>query len=116
MTSLPKKVQKTSGHLANKIQQLKNKQHVLEIKMVQQLHRALKTHQGFYLPFPTLMGGLMEVMEQAKVNSNQAEAWNVSGGKFLRQRIKQQSQIPPSKNCPAVSTLSTAMENPHDQA
>jgi hypothetical protein len=116
MTSLSKKTQKSSQAIDEKIQQLKNKQYTLETKMVQQLHRALKTHQGFSLPFPTLMGGLIDVMEQVKANSNQAEAWNVSGGKFLRQRIKQQSQIPPSKNCPAVSTLSTAMENPYDQA
>ncbi len=116
MTSLPKKVQKTSSHLANKIQQLKEKQHILETKMVQQLHRALKTQQGFSLPFPTLIGGLLEVMEQAKANSHQVEVWNVSGGKFLRQRIKQQSTITSSKNSSAVSKLPTPMEDAHDQA
>ena len=116
MTSLSKKVKNSSQRIDNKIHHLKDKQHALETKMVQQLHRALKIHQGFSIPFPTLMGGLIDVMEQANTNSNQVEAWNVSGAKFLRQRIKQQSQIPPSKNCPAVSTLSTAMENPYDQA
>ncbi len=116
MTSLSKKAQKSSQPINTKIQQLKNKQHVLETKMVQQLHRALKTHQGFSIPFPTLMGGLIDVMEQANTNSYQAEVWNVSGGKFLRQRTKQQSKNTDSKNISAVSTLSTAMENPHDQA
>ena len=116
MTSLSKKTQKSSHALDTKIQQLKDKQHVLETKMVQQLHRTLKSHQGFSLPFPTLMGGMIDVMEQAKANSHQVEAWNVSGEKFLRQRIKQQSKNIPSKNSHAVSTSSTAMENPHDQA
>jgi len=116
MTSLPKKVQKTSSHLANKIQQLKEKQHILETKMVQQLHRALKSHQGFSFPFPTLMEGFIDVMEQAKADSNQVEAWNASGEKFLRQRIKQQSTITPSKNSPAISTSPTAMEKYHDKA
>jgi len=114
MTSLPKKVQKSSQPIDAKIQKLKAKQHALETKMVQQLHRALKSHQGFSLPFPTLMGGLMEVMEQAKTNSHQAEVWNVSGGKFLHQRNKQLSTIPSSKNSPAVSELPTAMEKSHD--
>lgn len=114
MTSVPENIQKPSSHLDNKIQQLKAKQHAIETKMVQQLHRALKSHQGFSLPFPTLMGGLMEVMEQAKANSNQAEAWNMSGEKFLRQRIKQQSTITPSKNSPAISASPTAMEKYHD--
>ena len=82
--------------------------------MVQQLHRAIKTHQGFSLPFPTLMGGLIDVMEQARSNSHLVEAWNVSGGKFLHQRIKQQSSITPAKNSPAISTASTAMEKSHD--
>ena len=116
MTSLSKETQKSSHALDTKIQQIKDKQLVLETKMVQQLHRALKTHQGFSLPFPTLMGGLIEVMGQIKADSNQVEAWNVSGGKFLRQRIKQQSKNTPPENSPAVSTSSTAMENAHDQA
>jgi hypothetical protein len=114
MTSSSKKSQKTSSHLDNKIQQLKEKQQTLETKMVQQLYRALKSHQGFLLPCPTLMGGLMEVMEQAKANSNQAEAWNMTGEKFLRKRTKQQPKITSSKNIPAVSTSPTAMENPND--
>ncbi|MBP9776495.1 MAG: hypothetical protein ACH349_02025 [Candidatus Rhabdochlamydia sp.] len=116
MTSLPKKVQKTSSHFANKIQQLKEKQRALETKMVQLLHRALKIHQGFSLPFSVLMGGFIDVMEQAKTNSNQAEAWNVAGGKFLRQRNKQHSKIPSAKNSSAVSKSPAAMENTHDQA
>ena len=114
MTSLSKKTQKSSQPINTKVQQLKDKQHVLETKMVQQLHRALKSHQGFSLPFPTLVGGLIDVMEQAKANSHQAEVWNVSGGKFLRQRTKQQSKNTDSKNISAVSTSPAAMENPHD--
>lgn len=106
----------TSQYLDAKIQQLKDKQHILETKMVQQLHRVLKSHQGFSLPFPTLMGGLIEVMEQAKVNSHQAEAWNTSGRKFLRKRSKQQSNLLSSKNSPIVSAASTTMEKSHDQA
>jgi len=116
MTSLSKKDQNTSQSIDDKIQKLKDKQHALETKMVQQLHRALKSHQSFSLPFPTLMGGFIDVIEQAKANSNQAEAWNVSGEKFLRQRIKQQSTITPSKNSPAISTSPTAMEKYHDKA
>ncbi len=114
MTSLSKKDQNTSQSIDDKIQKLKDKQHALETKMVQQLHRALKSHQSFSLPFPTLMGGFIDVIEQAKANSNQAEAWNVSGEKFLRQRIKQQSTITPSKNSPAISASPTAMEKYHD--
>jgi len=116
MTSLPKKVQKSSKPIDAKIQKLKDKQHGLETKMVQQLHRALKAHQGFSLPFPTLMGGLIDIMEQAKTNSHQAEAWNVSGGKFLRQRNTQPSSISLPKNNSAVSELPTTMEKSHDQA
>jgi len=115
MTSLSKETQKSSQAIDTKIQQLKDKQNVLESKMVQQLHRALKTHQGFLLPFSTLMGGLIEVMGQIKANSNHVEAWNVSGGKFLRQRIRQQLTITSSENSHAVSTSSTAMEKAHDQ-
>lgn len=116
MTSVPENIQKSSSHLDNKIQQLKEKQHILETKMVQQLHRALKSHQGFSFPFSTLIGGFIDVMEQAKTNSNQAEAWNVSGEKFLRQRTQQPSSIPSSKNGPAISEQPRTMENPHDQA
>jgi len=115
MASSSKKDTKTPQSLSNKIQKLKDKQHVLETKMVQQLHRTLKTHQGFSLPFPTLMGGLIEIIDQAKTNSNQAEAWNVSGEKFLRQRNKQPSKIPSSKDSSTVSKLPTAMENSHDK-
>jgi hypothetical protein len=114
MTSLSKKVKNSSQHIDNKIQKLKDKQHALEDKMVQHLHRALKSHQGFLLPFPTLMGGLIEVMEQTKANSHQAEVWNVSGEKFLRQRTKQHPKITASKNISAVSTVPAAMENPDD--
>jgi len=114
MTSLPEKVQKISSHLDNKIQQLKDKQHVLETKMVQQLHHALKNNQGFLLPFPVLMGGFIDVMEKAKTNSNQAEAWNVAGEKFLRKRTKQQPKITSAKNSPAISASPTAMEKYHD--
>ena len=114
MASSSKKDIKTSQSLSNKIQKLKDKQLTLETKMVQQLHRALKSHQGFSLPFPTLMGGLIDIMEQAKTNSHQAEVWNVSRGKFLHQRNKQLSTIPSSKNSPAVSELPTAMEKSHD--
>jgi len=102
MASLSKRNQKSSQPIDTKIQKLKDKQHVLETKMVQQLHRALKDHQGFSIPFPTLLGGLIDIMDQAKTNSNQAEIWNVSGGKFLRKR-SQQPKIPSSKNSPAVS-------------
>lgn len=116
MASLSKKAQKSSQLIDAKIQKLKDKQHALETKMVQRLHRALKTHQGFSFPFPTLMGGFIDVMEQAKTNSHQVEAWNTSGKKFLRKRTKQQSTITTSKNNPTVSTPPTAMENPHDQA
>ena len=116
MTSLSKKDQNTSQSIDDKIQKLKDKQHALETKMVQQLHRALKSHQSFSLPFPTLMGGFIDVIEQAKANSNQAEAWNVSGEKFLRQRTNQQSKSIPSKTRPAVSALPTTMENFHDEA
>ncbi len=114
MASLSKRNQKSSQPIDAKIQKLKDKQHVLETKIVQQLHRALKSHQGFSLPFPALMGGLIDVMEQAKTNSNQAEAWNVAGGKFLHKRTKQQPKITSSKNISAVSTSPTAMENPND--
>lgn len=116
MASLSKKDQQSSQSIDAKIQKLKDKQHALETKMVQHLHRALKTQQGFSLPFPTLIGGLLEVMEQAKANSHQVEVWNVSGGKFMRQRIKQQSTITSSKNSSAVSKLPTPMEDTHDQA
>lgn len=116
MTSLLKKAKKNSPHLGHKIQQLKNKQLVLETKMVQQLLRALKTHQGFSLPFPILMGGMLDVMEQVKANSHQAEVWTVAGRKFLRQRSRQPSNITSSKNNPAISKLPTAMEKTHDQA
>ncbi len=115
MASLSKKAQKSSQPLDTKIQKLKDMQHALETKMLQQLHRALKTHQGFSLPFPMLMGGLIDIMEQAKINAHQAEVWNVSGGKFLRQRNKQPSSIIASKNSPAVSEQPRTMENPHDQ-
>ena len=64
---------------------------------------------------PILMGGLLEVIEQAKTNSHQVEAWNMSGRKFLRQRTKQQSKNTASKNISAVSELPTAMENSHDE-
>lgn len=110
------KTKNTSQNLDAKIQQLKDKQHILETKMVQQLHRALKSHQGFSLPFPVLIGGLIEVMDHVKANSNQVEAWNMSGRKFLRKRSKQQPNILSSKNSPIVSAASTAMENSHDQA
>lgn len=116
MTSLPKKAQQSSQLIDTKIQKLKAKQHTLETKMLQQLHRALKTHQEFSLPFPTLMGGLIDIMEQAKTNSHQAEVWNASGEKFLRQRTQQPSSIPSSKNSPEVSEQPRTMENPHDQA
>jgi hypothetical protein len=115
MVPLAKKLPKTSNHLIDKIQQLKEKQHALETKMVQQLHRALKIHHGFTIPFPALLGGLMDVMEQANANSHQAEVWKVSGEKFLRQRTKRRPQILPSKNSPAVSLSPTAMETSHDQ-
>ena len=116
MASLSQRNQKSSHVIDAKIQKLKDKQHALETKMVQLLHRALKSHQGFLLPFPTLMGGLIDIMDQAKTNSHQAEAWNVSGGKFLRQRNKQPSKLTFSKNSSAVSELPTTMENPHDEA
>ena len=115
MTSLSKKVKNSSQRIDNKIQHLKDKQHALETKMVQQLHRALKSHQGFSLPFPTLMGGFIEVMEQAKADSNQVEAWNASGEKFLRQRIRQPKNTD-SKNSSAVPVSTTAMEKTHDEA
>jgi hypothetical protein len=116
MASLSKRNQKSSQPLDAKIQKLKDKQHALETNMVQLLHRALKAHQGFSLPFPILMGGLIYIMEQAKTDSHQAEVWKVSGGKFLRQRIKQQPILSPSKNNSAVSELPTTMEKSHDQA
>jgi hypothetical protein len=62
------------------------------------------------------MGGLIDIMEQVKTNSYQAEVWNVSGEKFLRKRTKQQPKNTDSKNISALSKIPTAMEKSHDQA
>lgn len=109
--------------LENKILHLKVQQQNIETKMVQQLHQLLKSRHGFTIPFPTLLGGLIDVIEQAKVDPQRMEVWKVSGENFQRQRSTQKAKpVNPtnptnpklSKKMSASSTPSAEVEFPHD--
>ena len=103
-------LQKKAETLAKKIHHLKAQQQHIEHKIVQQLHRVLKSHNGFQVPFPTLVGGIIHIIEQSKTNPQLMEAWNTSGEKFPQQRPKQKSKSKNSTAVPSHPTSSTEME------
>lgn len=110
MTTLQKKAQA----LEQKIHHLKAQQQKIEHKIVQQLYRLLKSHHGFSIPFPALLGGMIQVIEQSKTDSHLMEAWKVSGEKFQRQKntAKKQSKAKPNASAThsSPSTSTTEME------
>jgi spermidine synthase len=109
-------LQKKAEVLEKKIHHLKSQQQHIENKIVQQLHRVLKRHNGFSIPFPALVGGIIHVIERSKTDPHLMEAWNVSGEKFLQQRQKNTSKKQPkaksntSTTVPSYPTPTTKME------
>lgn len=110
MTTLQKKAQA----LEQKIHHLKSQQQKIEHKIVQQLYRVLKSHHGFSIPFPALLGGMIQVIEQSKTDPHIMEAWKVSGEKFQRQKntAKRKSKTKPNPFATpsSSSTPTTEME------
>ena len=98
MTSLQKKAEL----LEKKILSLKVQQQHIEHKITQELYRVLKIHNGFSIPFPALVGGILHVLEQAKTNPQLMEAWSISGEKFQYRRPKQQSKTRTKTSVPTT--------------
>ena len=86
--------------LQKKIDNLKSQQHKIENDIAHQLLHVIKTHSGFTLPFHTLVGGLIEVIQTSKDNPHKREEWQQAGEKFLKSR----------RNLSAKKRLSNSIE------
>ncbi len=84
-------LQKKVDALQKKIDHLKAQQQKIEADIAHQLLQVIKTHSGFALPFPALVGGLMEIVQICKVEPQKMEAWQQAGEKFLKSKNKGKS-------------------------
>ena len=102
-------LQKKVDDLNKKIELLKSQQQQVETDIAQHLLHVIKTHSGFTLPFHSLIGGLIEVMQTCRDNPHKMEEWQSAGEKFLK--LKSRSRpTPQSKQQSTSSTKSKKAE------
>lgn len=81
-------LQKKVAVITQKIDALKAEQLELEKSISSQLFEVIKSLDGFSVPFPTLVGCIVESIEKCKTDSAKMEAWQLSGEKFLKAKSK----------------------------
>ncbi len=70
-----------------KIASLQTEQTKIEQSFAKELVELLKEANAFYADFYVLVGGLLEVIQKAKITNENQEDWRQAGRKF-RQRFK----------------------------
>lgn len=80
--------------LQEKINQLKIEQDKVEQLLVSHLVQVLKINNAFQLDFDALVGGLLEVIDVIKSNTERKETWQNSGHKFCQSRFKIKTKHP----------------------
>lgn len=85
-------LQKKVDILDKKINELNTQKKKIETDIAHQLLHVIKSHSGFSLPFESLVGGLIKVIETCKADSHQMEEWQAAGEKFLKSRPRPSSR------------------------
>jgi hypothetical protein len=81
-------LQKKVAAISQKIDALKAQQLELEKTMSEQLFDLIKAINGFSVPFPTLVGAIIESIAKSKNDSKKSEEWHLAGEKFLKAKSK----------------------------
>ena len=68
--------------IQQKIEDLKAEQLKIEQVVSLEILNALKKQDAFGLDFDALIGGLLDVIEQVKLNNSNTEGWRQAGQKF----------------------------------
>jgi hypothetical protein len=83
--------------IRNKLSTLRQEEDKINQKLsheyAQSLCKYLMDAKATEIDFNVLLGGMLEVIELAKANSNRREAWQKSGLKFCRHRRQKQTSI-----------------------
>ena len=86
-------LQKKVAAISQKIDALKTQQLELEKSILSQLFDLIKSVDGFSIPFPILVGAIIEAIEKSKNNSKQSEEWHLAGEKFLKAKSKSTKSV-----------------------
>ena len=90
-------LQKKVAAITQKIDALKAEQLELEKSISSQLFDVIKSLDGFSVPFPTLIGSIIESVEKCKNDSSKTEEWHLAGEKFLKAKSRS-TKTTPSRN------------------
>ncbi len=81
-------LQKKVAAITQKIDALKAEQLELEKSISSQLFEVIKSLDGFSVPFPTLVGCIIESINECKKDSGKMEEWQIAGEKFLKAKSR----------------------------
>lgn len=74
--------------IRTKITSLQNQERQIQESLASELIKVLEEADILTLDFKTLVGGMLHVQHTANTDPKAAEAWQQSGEKFLKKRIK----------------------------
>ena len=87
-------LQKKVDTIDKKIEDLKAQKKKIETDIAHQLLHVINSHSGFTLPFQTLVGGLIDVIQTSKSDPKKMEEWQAAGETFLKLRNRSSSNTP----------------------
>ena len=98
--------------IRSKITDLKLQEKQIQESLATELVKVLEEADVLTMDFKTLVGGILHVQDTTKTNSQQAEAWQQAGEKFLKKRIKGRKEQPPRSSKKATGGESKRSANP----
>lgn len=81
-------LQKKVVAISQKIEALKAQQLEVEKSISSQIFELIKSLDGFSVPFPTLIGCIIESVENCKTDPMKAQVWQLAGEKFLKAKSR----------------------------
>jgi hypothetical protein len=72
----------------HKIEELKEKQHEIEMQLAEELIEIVKCNDGFSFDFSVLVGGVVDAIAKAKSDPSVVDGWKAVGEKICRSKNK----------------------------
>lgn len=84
----------TKEDMSLRIKELKDLKNEIEMNLGKELFEIIRSNRGFSFDFSVLVGGVVDVIEKAKLNSSAITKWKVIGDQVR----KSESKISPQNN------------------
>jgi hypothetical protein len=94
----------TKEDMSLRIKELKDLKDEIEISLGKELFEIVRSKKGFSFDFSVLVGGVVDVIEQAKSNSSMITQWKVIGDQVRNSENK----ILPSSNATAAKDIAAS--------